>query len=216
MGTTAYGGKGSQGRAANGDRPVGAARCRRGQHTKGVMPTSPPPPLRNEQSRGAQRSTRRRHDGQKAGAAVGQAQPEPNADNATRPFEPPPPPRRGLWPAVSCQRYRPLESTGAHGPRAPKAPEGTFCLWLVQVIDGEYALVLEFKNDDRVPMRQWANRADKFTTFFGPGIRAELGKTEQGVDVALICDGSGAGREGKEQGDVLPPLMPGMPARRVD
>jgi hypothetical protein len=85
-----------------------------------------------------------------------------------------------------------------------------------QVIDGEYALVLEFKNDDRVPMRQWANRADKFTTFFGPGIRAELGKTEQGVDVALICDGSGAGREGKEQGDVLPPLMPGMPARRVD
>ena len=28
MGTTAYGGKGSKGRAANGDRPVGAASCR--------------------------------------------------------------------------------------------------------------------------------------------------------------------------------------------
>ena len=29
MGTTAYGGNGSKGRAANGDRPVGAASCRR-------------------------------------------------------------------------------------------------------------------------------------------------------------------------------------------
>ena len=44
-GTTTYGGKGSKGRAANGDRPTGAAGCRREQHTKGVMATpSPPPP----------------------------------------------------------------------------------------------------------------------------------------------------------------------------
>ena len=42
MGTTAYGGKGSKGRAANGDRPVGAAICRREHHTKGVMATPPP------------------------------------------------------------------------------------------------------------------------------------------------------------------------------
>ena len=33
MGTTAYGGKGSKGRAANGDRPVGAASCRRDHDT---------------------------------------------------------------------------------------------------------------------------------------------------------------------------------------
>ena len=33
MGTTAYGGKGSKGRAANGDWPVGAASCRRDHHT---------------------------------------------------------------------------------------------------------------------------------------------------------------------------------------
>ena len=33
MGTTAYGGKRSKGRAANGDRPVGAASCRRDHHT---------------------------------------------------------------------------------------------------------------------------------------------------------------------------------------
>ena len=33
MGTTVYGGKASKGRAANGDRPVGAASCRRDHHT---------------------------------------------------------------------------------------------------------------------------------------------------------------------------------------
>ena len=44
MGTTADGGKGAKGRAVNGDRPVGAARCRREQHTKGVMPNPPHSP----------------------------------------------------------------------------------------------------------------------------------------------------------------------------
>ena len=42
MGTTAYGGKGSKGRAANGHRPVGAASCRRDQHT--MASCHPPPP----------------------------------------------------------------------------------------------------------------------------------------------------------------------------
>ena len=41
-GTTADGGKGSKGRAANGDRPIGAARCRREQCTKGDIPNPPP------------------------------------------------------------------------------------------------------------------------------------------------------------------------------
>ena len=45
MGTTAYGGRGSKGRAAHSDRPIGGARCRREQHTKGDMPTPPPPLL---------------------------------------------------------------------------------------------------------------------------------------------------------------------------
>ena len=54
MDTTTYGGKGPKGRAAYGDRPVGAASCRRDHHTMascqnpppnhGVMPTPPPPP----------------------------------------------------------------------------------------------------------------------------------------------------------------------------
>ena len=40
---TAYGGKGSKGRAVNGDRPIGAASCRREQYTK-VTCQPPPPP----------------------------------------------------------------------------------------------------------------------------------------------------------------------------
>ena len=42
MGTTAYGGKGSKGRAANGDRPIGAASCRREQYTKATCQRPPP------------------------------------------------------------------------------------------------------------------------------------------------------------------------------
>ena len=44
MGTTADGGKGSKGRAANGDRPVGAASRRREQYTEATCQPPPPPP----------------------------------------------------------------------------------------------------------------------------------------------------------------------------
>ena len=53
MGTTAYGGKESKGRAANGDRPIGAASCRREQHTQGDMSTPPPLPAPKVVSWGA-------------------------------------------------------------------------------------------------------------------------------------------------------------------
>ena len=43
MGTTAYGGKGSKERAANGHQPIGAASCKREQYTKATC--QPPPPL---------------------------------------------------------------------------------------------------------------------------------------------------------------------------
>ena len=42
MGTTACGGKGCKGGAANGDRPVGAASCRRDHHTMASCQTPPP------------------------------------------------------------------------------------------------------------------------------------------------------------------------------
>jgi len=40
------------------------------------------------------------------------------------------------------------------------------------------------------------------------------GGVEAKVELSLITDGSGAGRGGVKQADALPPLMPGLPARR--
>lgn len=61
---------------------------------------------------------------------------------------------------------------------------------------------------------KWAEFQPKLQSFFGPGIVAKVAKTGQGADVWLIVDGSGAGRGGGQQKDALPPLMPGLPARR--
>ena len=58
------------------------------------------------------------------------------------------------------------------------------------------------------------NRVEKIQGFFGPGITVELNARQGGEEVALVCDGSGAGRGGGQQGDALPPLMPGLPARQ--
>lgn len=82
-----------------------------------------------------------------------------------------------------------------------------------EVYDGDrYTLVLEFESsleDDK-----WEAFQPKIQSFFGPGIEARLTKTEKGQDVALVCDGSGAGRGGGPKKDVLPPLMPGLKARQ--
>lgn len=83
--------------------------------------------------------------------------------------------------------------------------------------DGEYALVLEFQHKPQFKNEEWAKRLDKVTTFFGPGIKAaELTETEIGGNIALISDGSGAGKSGVEKGDVLPPLMPGLAPREME
>ena len=79
-----------------------------------------------------------------------------------------------------------------------------------------YTLVLEFENKKDCTLEMWTNRRDRIQTFFGPGIVATITPTPAGVDVALAVDGSGAGREGKVQKDVLMPLVPGAPARRQD
>jgi hypothetical protein len=81
---------------------------------------------------------------------------------------------------------------------------------------GAYSLVLEFEspNKDQMGLDQWATRVYKFQSFFGPGIVAKLADTPRGADVALVADGSGAGRGGGERREVLPPLMPGLPARQ--
>jgi hypothetical protein len=83
-----------------------------------------------------------------------------------------------------------------------------------EVQDGMYTLVLEFEKKPEMAFEEWTSRQDKFQSFFGPGVKASLEATEQGVDVMLASDGSGQGRGGPEQKDVLPPLVPGMKARQ--
>lgn len=82
-----------------------------------------------------------------------------------------------------------------------------------EVVEGAYTLVLEF--EAKLDMDKWDERQPKFQSFFGPGIIARIAKLEdKAVEVALICDGSGAGRGGGAKLDVLPPLMPGLKARQ--
>lgn len=84
-----------------------------------------------------------------------------------------------------------------------------------EVRGGKYTLVLEFlTKKDTMTDEMWETRKDKIQSFFGPGITVELAGTETGEDVALVVDGSGEGRGGGEKKDVLPPLMPGLPARQ--
>lgn len=83
-----------------------------------------------------------------------------------------------------------------------------------EVKDEAYTLVLEFQIRKEMTLEMWTDRQDKIQTFFGPGVQAEIQKTEKGVDVYLMSDGSGAGRGGKAQQDVMPPLMPGLKARQ--
>ncbi len=80
------------------------------------------------------------------------------------------------------------------------------------VVEGAYTLVLEFEST--LEMAQWEERQPKIESFFGPGVVAKLDKTSTGVDVSLICNGSGAGRGGGDRPDVLPPLMPGLKPRQ--
>lgn len=81
-----------------------------------------------------------------------------------------------------------------------------------ETVDGMYCLTLEFAS--QMEFKQWEDRLPKIQSFFGPGITAKVQQTSQGVDVQLVSDGSGAGRGGGDRKDVLPPLMPGLPARQ--
>ncbi len=86
---------------------------------------------------------------------------------------------------------------------------------------GLYGLVLEFEHKERFELEQWEKRIGKVATFFGPGITASMEPVAEGrgahggADIALVCDGSGAGRGGGDKGEILPPLMPGLKARQT-
>ncbi|KAL6771674.1 APE1 [Auxenochlorella protothecoides x Auxenochlorella symbiontica] len=80
--------------------------------------------------------------------------------------------------------------------------------------ENAYTLVLEFAAKPQMERSAWEERQEKFQSFFGPGVVALLEPTEEGMDVVLVVDGSGAGRGGGEKKDVLPPLLPGLKPRQ--
>lgn len=82
--------------------------------------------------------------------------------------------------------------------------------------NGNYALVLEF-DAKKLGLEGFEKYREKFQTFFGPGITAEMkssSTTENAVDVWLISVGDSAGGQTDENVEILPPLMPGLPARK--
>eukprot|EP00238_Polyblepharides_amylifera_P004607 CAMPEP_0196581216 /NCGR_PEP_ID=MMETSP1081-20130531/32964_1 /TAXON_ID=36882 /ORGANISM="Pyramimonas amylifera, Strain CCMP720" /LENGTH=319 /DNA_ID=CAMNT_0041901355 /DNA_START=114 /DNA_END=1073 /DNA_ORIENTATION=+ len=83
-----------------------------------------------------------------------------------------------------------------------------------EVAEGElYTLVLCF--DDNCPLQEFVSRQKKIEGFFGPGVVAGLSATEGGVEVALVSDGKNAASDDDDEWIILPPLQPGLPARRA-
>ena len=88
----------------------------------------------------------------------------------------------------------------------------------VGVANGTYSLVLEFESK-KLGLDGFLKYREKFQTFFGPGITCEMRQNKWAdgkVDVWLVSDGDGVGGGGgaDDEFEILPPLMPGMPARR--
>ena len=48
-----------------------------------------------------------------------------------------------------------------------------------ELTDGAYTLVLEFEKRPDMPLEDWTSRQDKFQSFFGPGIKADLKETDK-------------------------------------
>jgi hypothetical protein len=83
-----------------------------------------------------------------------------------------------------------------------------------EVINDRYSLCLVF-DSPKMEFSDWTERLGKITGFFGPGVVAAATQLEGSkVEIALITTGSGGGGE-MEDMEVLPPLMPGLPARYV-
>jgi len=82
-----------------------------------------------------------------------------------------------------------------------------------RAIDGFYALVLVF-DAPKLDFEDMEKRVDKFTSFFGPGIKAQMKEVATGkVEVALVSEGKGG--SGKDtRPDVMPQLMPGLEPRQ--
>ncbi|KAK3273746.1 hypothetical protein CYMTET_18030 [Cymbomonas tetramitiformis] len=82
-----------------------------------------------------------------------------------------------------------------------------------ELVDDKYTLVLVF--DDNCPLEEFESRQPKIQGFFGPGVTALIAGIEEGVEVYLISEGTDAGAYDEDEWEILPPLQPGQPPRRV-
>ncbi len=53
-----------------------------------------------------------------------------------------------------------------------------------EAVEGSYTLVLEFAKRKEMPAEDFTSRVDKFQSFFGPGVIADMKETEQ---ARLLC-----------------------------
>lgn len=56
-----------------------------------------------------------------------------------------------------------------------------------EVLDGAYTLVLEFAKRKEMPAEDFTSRQDKFQSFFGPGVTAEMQETDQACTHSYVC-----------------------------
>lgn len=82
-----------------------------------------------------------------------------------------------------------------------------------EVTEGKYALVMVF--DNNCPYEEFATRQKKIEAFFGPGVLAPIYPVEGGVEIPLISTGENLATNDEDDWEILPPLQPGLPARRV-
>mmetsp|Transcript_37095 Transcript_37095/g.44842 ORF Transcript_37095/g.44842 Transcript_37095/m.44842 type:complete len:310 (-) Transcript_37095:178-1107(-) len=82
-----------------------------------------------------------------------------------------------------------------------------------ETVDGLYSLVMVFGKES--PVEEFESRQAKFQSFFGPGVYAVIAENDDGIEVSLISDGTNAGASDADEWEVLPPLTPNSPPRRV-
>lgn len=82
-----------------------------------------------------------------------------------------------------------------------------------QMVNGRYAIVLTMESP-KITKEEWDGFMGKFSKFFGPNVDAvALEKSEGVAEIILISNGGDdLGGPGDDM-EVLPPLMPGLPAR---
>ena len=82
-----------------------------------------------------------------------------------------------------------------------------------QMVNGRYAIVLTMESP-KITKEEWDGFMGKFSKFFGPNVDAVALEKSEGVAEIILISNGGADLGGPgDDMEVLPPLMPGLPAR---